>query len=846
MTGPRTPIYRFYNSRTNAHFYTMSAEERDMVMVRFPQFNYEGVGFTAYAAPQPGLNAVYRFYNVRTGTHFYTIGEAERDTVINTLAAVYVFDGPAWYAATGGDGSGIPMYRFYNASTGTHFYTISAQEEADVRARFPQFTPEGIGYYAWTETATVAPLQPAEPVDLSRVLGLWAIDPSGVGGDAGGDGGVGGSAGDGSPLRRVTVILKDATPLPVVPPNYTGAPPPDPEVARGTTDANGRFLLKFRTATIRPPLLLQVIDAGGNVLASTTAEQVPTGMAIRLNVNPLTDKIASDVLAPSAGSTDKRVVGSQLDLSRLATATSNLVESSKAALAVAGISDSSAFDPMRSIYELDGKGVDAVIESITHSREPTTGATQLRTKLTAAQTNADGSVTPSLITASTPLAPSAVATESSPALAFAKITAWMNEMNRCFALSSAARAADPECADADGSRLVSPGFRENGKDLAEAYRTLYSEADRSAVQGSTLSNPAILVNFPASSAPPESAATIVEFTVDQPRTGPLAGNVAGRVRYTTMMSFVTTTSPRAKAGNWILGGNQKRFDASIQPGYQYAFQWHLALWSFLPHTYESLLEIRVSPLRFDVATRSYVSADLRAARVKGPGLPSAGLVLSPTTAPGAGRFFTPHNKTGEITAGSMTNARTRPIFYLGIEKTADSQPTANPSWGAGSPDHADAPLTDYSSMQAYSRYTIEYFLTSNTTGTPDWVETARILAPVMPPKYLELLPHNKFAASSAFDPGLIAPPRCFFQFQWYPINGTAAPVDSVFVTDGARIINADVDAVSAQPPSTAAAGTSCADPNAIEIAGYAGMGFRQAGVGSTNARFRVYSTARFN
>lgn len=693
----------------------------------------------------------------------------------------------------------------------------------------------------------VHPLAPAAPVDLDKAATLWAIDPSGVGGDAGGDGGVGGTAGDGSPLRAVTVVLKDATPLPVVPRDASSEPPPDPEVARGTTDANGRFLLKFRTANIVPPLLLQVFDVGGNVLASTTEEQVPPGKAIRLNVNPLTDKIASDVLAPSVGSTDKRIVGSQVDLSRLAVARSDLVESSKAALAATGI-DSSEFDPMRSIYNLDGTGVDAVIESITHSREPTTGATQLRTKLPSVQTNADGSVTPILITAGTPLPTSEVAVESNPALAFAKITAWMTEMNRCFALSSAARVADADCADADGSRLVSLGFRENGKDLAEAYRMLYSEADRSAVQGSTLSNPAILVNFPASSAPPESAATIVEFTVDQPRTGPLAGSVAGHVRYTTTMSFVTTTSGRAKAGNWILGGNQKRYDASIQPGYEFAFQMHLAFWNIFPHTFSSLLEIRISPLRFDIATRSYVSADIRAARVKGPGLPSAGLVLSPSTAPGAGRFFTPHNKTGAITAGSMTNANPRPIFYLGIEKTADSQATANAAnyWSAGSPRFADAPLTDFSSMQAYGRYTIEYFLTSNATGTPDSVETARVLAPVMPPNYLDLLAHNKFDAASAFDPGLIAPPRCFFPFRWYPINGTAAPVDSVFVTDGANIINADVDAVSDQRPSGITAGTSCAEPGAIQIAGYSGTGFRQGGVGSTNARFRVYSTARFN
>lgn len=698
------------------------------------------------------------------------------------------------------------------------------------------------------------PLAPATPVDLDKAPTLWEIQPDGVGGDAGGDGGVGGAAGDGSPLGRVTVILKDATPLPVVPPDSADAPPPDPEVARGTTDANGRFLLKFKAASIVPPLILQVIDAGGNVLASTTEETVPTGKAIRVNVNPLTDKITSDVLATSVGSTDKRLIGSQVDLVKLAAAKSNLVESSKAALGVAGIADTSKFDPVRSVYKYDGTGVDAVIESISHSREPTTGATQLRAKLTAVQTNADGSVTPNLITAATPLSTNAVAIDSSPELAFAKITAWMNEMNRCFALSSALRAADADCADADGSRLVSLSFRDNGKDLAEAYRMLYSESDRSAVQGSTLSNPAILVNFPASSAPPESAATIVEFTVDQPRTGPLAGSVAGHVRYTVTMSFVTTTSSRAKAGNWILGGNQRRYDASIQPGYEYAFQMFAAFRPVFPDSYASLLEIRISPLSFDTTTRSYVSANIRAARVKGPGLPSDGLVLSPTLRPGASRYLTPHNREGNTTlndsAGNpVANPSNRPIFYLGMITTENSQSTndaANVYWRPSNPSFAATPRTDFSSMQAYSRYTIEYFLSANATGLPDSVETIRILAPVMPPSYLGLLARNKFDASSVFDSSFAAPGGCSFTVRWFSNKLQASPVDSVFITDGDGIINAEVDAVSDVPPGSVTAG-SCTGPDVVNIGPYARTsGFRHAGVGATSARFRIYDTARFN
>ena len=42
------PIYRFYNVRTGCHFYTASAEERDMVIATWPGiFTYEGEAFSA-------------------------------------------------------------------------------------------------------------------------------------------------------------------------------------------------------------------------------------------------------------------------------------------------------------------------------------------------------------------------------------------------------------------------------------------------------------------------------------------------------------------------------------------------------------------------------------------------------------------------------------------------------------------------------------------------------------------------------------------------------------------------------------------------------------------------------
>jgi hypothetical protein len=192
-SSARTPIYRFFNTQTNTHFYTSSATERDSAC-RLSQYQLDGVGFYAYADAQPGMSAVYRFYNLKTGTHFYTISASERDTVRATMSATFTYEGPAWYAATAPDSGNTPIYRFYNATTGAHFYTVSAQERAIVAQEYRQYAYEGVGYFAWP-TQSAADDTPAQPdVPVQPVSPSLPGDPSQGGtGTGGGQGGTGGS-----------------------------------------------------------------------------------------------------------------------------------------------------------------------------------------------------------------------------------------------------------------------------------------------------------------------------------------------------------------------------------------------------------------------------------------------------------------------------------------------------------------------------------------------------------------------------------------------------------------------------------------------------------------------------
>jgi hypothetical protein len=136
-------VWRFYNNRTAAHFYTSSAAEKALVLATWPTiFNYEGVAYSF--DPSVNTSPLHRFYNTRTSTHFYTASDAEKASVLVKWPHIFNYEGVAYGVSTG---SGVPVHRFYNVRTQTHFYTISDAEKANVLATWPDvFTYEGVGY----------------------------------------------------------------------------------------------------------------------------------------------------------------------------------------------------------------------------------------------------------------------------------------------------------------------------------------------------------------------------------------------------------------------------------------------------------------------------------------------------------------------------------------------------------------------------------------------------------------------------------------------------------------------------------------------------------------------------
>jgi Ca2+-binding RTX toxin-like protein len=162
-----TLVYRFYNDRDKAFFYTGSATERDEIIRQstdaaytpeiplWPYF-YQGSTFEQ-GHTSAGVVPVYRFYNFVTGHHFFTTSEAERENVLKESSdPSYGQPGPVWpfnYEGVGFNaysGSGHTdaqaVFRFYSPSLDRHFFTASVEEAQEIRLT-GVWNDEGVGFY---------------------------------------------------------------------------------------------------------------------------------------------------------------------------------------------------------------------------------------------------------------------------------------------------------------------------------------------------------------------------------------------------------------------------------------------------------------------------------------------------------------------------------------------------------------------------------------------------------------------------------------------------------------------------------------------------------------------------
>ncbi len=723
-------------------------------------------------------------------------------------------------------------------------------------------------------SAGVSPALLAALTEFNIALG--DISSDGRGGDGGGGGGgVGGAAGDGAPIKRATVQAIDRNGVQF----------------NGLTDDNGNFLVTT-ASTMTAPIVVKVIDPAGKVLTSLINENISAGVFKRVMVNPLTDKIVSDILDASVSGTDKTFDGSKLDISKLNQAIADLRTSVAAALSFAGVTTTATFNPITDKYVYDGNGVDAVIESISHKRNPATGVTQLTVKLSAANTNtATGVVTDTLITASAPLATTSVIVNASAELTYEKLNTLMTEINFCLQTpGNTAPAYVARCNDdaqpANGKYFFSANYKHSGMDEDRHFLRLFSDTEAGggpqAVPGSTLRNAVILYtgNYPGSTATFNDLA-LVEFTIRQPRVGTRTEVVSTPIEYPVYVMFKRDASLTAsKAGNWIAHGNQRNYDFAVEARYSKFSETNpirnVNATGGNPSFMRSELRFFFNSNRFNIATQTWENAQNRAVRMKGPGLPAAGLVLTNSTVCGANDYLAVHNSSGVVGSTTMSTNLGQNSFRLnavaldGAALYSGFFPSsAGTAGSSGGQAWAIPVVTDFSMFKAFNQYTAEIFLNSNVSGVPDAVEYSRILSPITSPAAALGFPLNDVSPSASLvTPGAdgYAPAGSSFNVSWVN-NLNSGPVESVSIyaeqrdpkgalassssinpkkwNGGSRVASAY--SLSNRPTSKAvgidiAADPDCGSGNIPSLGSGTPGDYREATIRSWQSRARMYNT----
>lgn len=116
----------------------------------------DGTGGTEITAVSAAIG-VYRFFNAGNGTHLYTVDANEAQTIQQTRPDL-VYEGNTSLAAltpNNGDPNAAPIYRFFDATDGSYFYTASASERDAVAATRPDLVYEaGSTFYEHTRAVT--------------------------------------------------------------------------------------------------------------------------------------------------------------------------------------------------------------------------------------------------------------------------------------------------------------------------------------------------------------------------------------------------------------------------------------------------------------------------------------------------------------------------------------------------------------------------------------------------------------------------------------------------------------------------------------------------------------------
>ena len=144
----KSHVYRFWSTTNQAHFYTMSAAERDVVASSYNprEWRLEQVAYDAFPTQVSGTVPLYRAFSSVLNAHFYTIDPNEYALATGRADKLWSAEGIAYYVyPLQYTGNSSVVYRFWSPDHQHHFYTSSVAERDQVIANYPShvWTYEG-------------------------------------------------------------------------------------------------------------------------------------------------------------------------------------------------------------------------------------------------------------------------------------------------------------------------------------------------------------------------------------------------------------------------------------------------------------------------------------------------------------------------------------------------------------------------------------------------------------------------------------------------------------------------------------------------------------------------------
>ncbi len=695
-------------------------------------------GSSQIAEKAAGAEPVFRFAKISNGAYFYTSNAVEAET-INATYPDFRYEGVAYQHVTGG--GGVPVYRFAKYDGG-YFYTANEVEKDYVIASLAStFRFEGVGFYGvasggspvyrLANLSNGGYLFTASAAEYAYASSLPGWRPEGVAFNAPAGFVISGTVSDGLPWGQANVTVVDANGV-----QRTGK---TSNIGTYFVDGAGLTAPVVALATYKQP------GAIGAYMMSVLPSLPANAAATTMNITPITDLVTNYSTSNSTqGIATIQTPASWNAASIINTRYNTAVGAIRTVLGnqlgAQGI-PAVDFDPVKLAFAANQTGQAAVIRDALFSLSGN-GAWIVN------RLSGDPAAASVYVTDTNIAAPAALPVSTKPVFPKATIDALEAAWKACLALPAAQRItvdandvvtyANPIC-----TSIGSSDYLQAGNNFANRWKDVLKEPsyDANSFQEIKFRN---YSDFDGK----EIAGLLVRL---------LANNT----------KFVNSLEVLIKRnGVWVVAGNQRPYVGGVTFR---STEFSRVVYGTTSTAFESLTS--QITLGFDPSHPSM--ANIRSVRVKGPGLPSEGIVLQRSVSCGTETFMTIGNKIGAVVDSSVP-----PINYLYSTNNtpnfaiARTVTVGNSPWPAAGTDRnsADIPLSDVAaSIPPFAKYTVEYFDFTPSTTTPIATYTTTLNGIAKNPSILadyRVKPTASFIADWLNPTGTKAGPQTNVDFAW--------------------------------------------------------------------------------